>query len=67
MSERERDRISFVIERDGMEAAIKWAEQTRAIYFKAAVEHSPYADSIAELEQFLREKQGDKFKSWKGF
>jgi hypothetical protein len=65
--QRERERIDFMRERDGEEAAIKWAEQTRAIYFRTAIEHSPYIASIMELEKFLEEKQGDQFRSWKHF
>ena len=63
----ERDRIDFVVQRDGMEAAVKWAEQTRSIYFRASVEQSRFGDSIDELEAFLKEKQGDQFRSWKHF
>jgi hypothetical protein len=63
----ERDRINFMIERDGMEAAVKWAEQTRSIYFKASMEQSRFGDSIKELEVFLEEQQGDQFRSWKKF
>ena len=50
---RERERINFVIKRDGLDAAIKWAEQTRDIYIKHAIKYSRYNDSVEELTRFI--------------
>ena len=56
----EEDRLKFVEERDGLEAAIKFAHQGIGIYVKAAIESSKYKDSIKEYTRFLNEHGYDK-------
>lgn len=51
----ERERIQFVVDRDGPVAAIEWAERTLAIYVEDSVRKGPHAASIKELREWLAE------------
>lgn len=50
----EQDRITFVEQRDGKEAALKFAEQGLALYTEAAIRLSQYKDSIIFYKEYLK-------------
>ena len=52
----EEDRVQFIIDRDGLTAAIVWANQTLELYIEQAIKSSPYKDSIKYFRQFLKER-----------
>jgi len=52
---KELDRIDFIIERDGLEAALKFSEQGVAIYVEASVRSGMYKSSIKVFTDFLAE------------
>ena len=50
----ELDRIKFIIERDGLEAAIKFSEQGIAVYIEMALQSKPeLKKAIEEYKEFL--------------
>lgn len=49
----EKDRLDFVEERDGLEAAIKFAQQNVCLYIKASIDQGHYKDSVDEYKKFL--------------
>ena len=49
----EEERIKFIEQRDGKEAAIKFAEQGLALYTEAAIRESKYKDSILFYKQYI--------------
>ena len=53
MSDAEKQRIEFVTNRDGEEAAKLFAEQTLAIYETSAINESRFSDSIEWLRKYL--------------
>ncbi len=53
---KENSRLVFIMERDGEQAAEKFAEQTLALYVKDAIDKSVFESSIAELIRFLEEE-----------
>ena len=54
----EKDRVAFIEDRDGEEAAVRFAEQTAALYVIAALENSPYKKSVNYFLQYIEEKTG---------
>ena len=50
----EKDRLKFVEERDGLDAAILFAKQGMCVYIKAAMDSSRYKESLEEYSRFLR-------------
>ena len=51
----ERDRVKFVVDRDGPEAARKFAEQGLALYTEAAIRESKYREAVAYYKKYLTE------------
>lgn len=49
----EKERLDFIIERDGLEAAIKFAEQGLYLYIIEALKRSSLGESTKEWIKFL--------------
>jgi len=49
--------VSFLIQRDGKDATVKFAEQTLSLYVSAAINESKYKESIDEYIRFLEKEE----------
>lgn len=56
---KERERIDFLIKRDGLEKTREWVEMGLATYIDAAVRESKYWANIQEFQKFLEETKTD--------
>ena len=54
----ERERIRFIFNRDGKDAAREWAKQTLAIYEQEALQQSKHWESISSLRSMLAGWEG---------
>lgn len=51
----EKDRLDFILKRDGREKMLKFAEQTLAIYIMDSIEKGPHKASIEKFIEVLEE------------
>lgn len=51
----EKERLAFLIKRDGLEKALSFAADGIRVYLLTALERSTYKESVSEYVRFLRE------------